>query len=336
MLHRAGLHFGGPLLNEPRVDAPLGYGEHAEVVSLHEHLLTCLGRTWHGPDGAAPLPQRWEYWPETMKVREELGRLVEQELSDHGIWFVKDPRLSRLLPLWFDLLDERGITNEAVLCIRHPSAVAASLAHRNGMAEEQALGVWQAHVDDALAALGSRHSQIVVYDELLTRPCISLTNLLAALGVEAASDDVKAACALALQPHRHHRASTLGPGATSAQIAAQRRYDQLLSGQSTSTGADGAVRTSSRLSVAIILRTRDRQPFLPRALRSILAQTHPGWHVYIVNDGGDAGPVETAIAPYRAALGDRLSTFHLPCGVGMEAASNYAIAAASEERRCDP
>ena len=40
-------------------------------------------------------------------------------------------------------------------------------------------------------------------------------------------------------------------------------------------------------SVAVVMRTKDRPVLLPRALASVLSQTHQNWRLYLVNDGGD-------------------------------------------------
>ena len=331
MLRRAGMHFGGPLLDEPRSDAPLGYGEHAAVVALHEDLLARLGRTWHGPDGAQPLPHDWQRRPETLRVRQTLGDLIDRELHARRSWFVKDPRISRLLPMWLGLLEERDVAVEAVLCVRHPSAVAGSLARRNGMSEEQALRVWQAHLADFLDSFGYGRARIVAYDVLLRAPQTTFAKLLWALEMDADDADIEAACALALPSHRHHFAAAYPSGAPRWQVVAQQFHDRLLRDAGDSGGPAAASASASGHSVAIVMRTRDRPPFLRRALRSVLAQTYPRWHLYVVNDGGEQAPVDDALAPYLTALGDRLSVIHLARRVGMEAASNRAIAAASED-----
>lgn len=82
--------------------------------------------------------------------------------------------------------------------------------------------------------------------------------------------------------------------------------------------------------VAIIMRTRDRPMFLPRALAGIAAQTWPHWHLYIVNDGGDPVPVEAIMT--RAALPPaRVTTIHLPEPQDMARAVNAGLRRARED-----
>jgi len=80
--------------------------------------------------------------------------------------------------------------------------------------------------------------------------------------------------------------------------------------------------------VSIIMRTKDRAILLVRAIASVLAQKHDNWHLYLVNDGGggDYAEFEQAISSYLDALDKRLTIIHHDTSLGMEAASNAALA----------
>lgn len=79
-------------------------------------------------------------------------------------------------------------------------------------------------------------------------------------------------------------------------------------------------------SVAIITRTLDRDRLLPRAIESVLGQTHRAWHHVIVNDGGDPAALERVLEPFRERYAGRLSVIHHAQRRGMEAAANAGIA----------
>ncbi|GBR08085.1 glycosyltransferase family 2 protein [Acetobacter oeni] len=83
--------------------------------------------------------------------------------------------------------------------------------------------------------------------------------------------------------------------------------------------------------VAVIMRTKDRPLLLPRALGSVRLQSFPDWHLYLVNDGGDREALENQLALYRTVFGDQLTVIHHETSLGMEAASNAALAAGEEE-----
>jgi SAM-dependent methyltransferase len=82
----------------------------------------------------------------------------------------------------------------------------------------------------------------------------------------------------------------------------------------------------SEAEVLVVMRTSWRPLFLVRGVRDVLGQTFNAWHLHIVNDGGPPARVEEVVAPFRDALGSRLTVQHLLPGRGMEAASNAAIA----------
>lgn len=84
-------------------------------------------------------------------------------------------------------------------------------------------------------------------------------------------------------------------------------------------------------SVAIVMRTRDRPQFLARALDSVCAQTWRDWHLYLVNDGGEAASVDAALAARADRLAGRVTAIRLEDTVGIARAANAAFARAREE-----
>ncbi len=80
--------------------------------------------------------------------------------------------------------------------------------------------------------------------------------------------------------------------------------------------------------VAVLMRTRDRPVLLARALASVLAQTHGDWHLVVVNDGGDRAAVDGLVGRHDTGFDGRISVLHHPGSLGMEAASNAALAEA--------
>ncbi len=80
--------------------------------------------------------------------------------------------------------------------------------------------------------------------------------------------------------------------------------------------------------VAVLMRTRNRPVLLARALGSVLAQRHEDWHLVVVNDGGDPAAVDALVARHDTGFDGRVSVLHHPHALGMEAASNAALAEA--------
>lgn len=78
--------------------------------------------------------------------------------------------------------------------------------------------------------------------------------------------------------------------------------------------------------VSIVIRTKNRPAMLARALDDVLHQTFTAWQVIVVNDGGDAAPVDEALAARSDALAGRDLVVHHEVSRGMEAASNAGVA----------
>lgn len=79
---------------------------------------------------------------------------------------------------------------------------------------------------------------------------------------------------------------------------------------------------------AIIVRTKNRNILLNRALNSIAGQTYSNWQVILVNDGGAVSEVDELVKVFLAKNNlsdDRVVVIHNNTSVGMEAASNQAI-----------
>lgn len=82
--------------------------------------------------------------------------------------------------------------------------------------------------------------------------------------------------------------------------------------------------------VAVVTRTKDRVPFLRRAMASVADQTFKDLEWVLVNDGGAPAPVE-AVAEEARRLGLRARLLHQESSRGMEAASNAGIRASQSE-----
>jgi glycosyltransferase involved in cell wall biosynthesis len=80
-------------------------------------------------------------------------------------------------------------------------------------------------------------------------------------------------------------------------------------------------------SVAVIMRTRDRPLLLRRAVASVCAQTFADWHLVVVDDGGDAASVASALNAHEAKLAGRVTVIRNDVSRGMEVASNQGVKA---------
>lgn len=79
------------------------------------------------------------------------------EFGGVAAWFMKDPRLCRLLSLWRAVLEQLRISPRIFLVVRDPGEVVRSLSARSRTDVEQAGMLWLGHYADAeIASRGLR------------------------------------------------------------------------------------------------------------------------------------------------------------------------------------
>ncbi|HET7162546.1 MAG TPA: hypothetical protein VFI32_07745 [Rhodanobacteraceae bacterium] len=163
-LNLLGAEVGNKLL-PPAGDNRSGFWEHADVVAVHEELLSGLGRVWHD---ARALPEDWLLSAAARKARHKLAKLVADDFDGSALWAVKDPRLCRFVPLWREVLLESGLDAVALLVVRHPAEVARSLNVRDGLRCETTCLNWLEHFVEAETATRGMPRSLLSYDNLLS------------------------------------------------------------------------------------------------------------------------------------------------------------------------
>lgn len=87
-----------------------------------------------------------------------------------------------------------------------------------------------------------------------------------------------------------------------------------------------------REQVSVVIRTKNRERLLARALDDVLDQTLPHWHLIVVNDGGRPAPVDALLGSREASMQGRAEVIHVDGGTGsMEAAANLGAQRARGE-----
>jgi hypothetical protein len=95
---------------------------------------------------------------------------------------LKDPRVTVLMPLWRSAFDDLGVAIRCVIPVRHPLAVAGSLARRNGFPMEKSVLLWAAYMLAAEAYSRDLRRAFVGYDALLADWRSEVARAEAALG----------------------------------------------------------------------------------------------------------------------------------------------------------
>lgn len=123
-----------------------GYFEHSDIADTNEEALQAIGSSWDD------LLLREENWwrqdclnPYTKQIRQS----IQRDFSSSPLWAIKDPRVSRLLPWWLDMLAAEQVSPHFLFVVRSPADVFRSLERRDGFSREKAYLLWTLHYLEA-------------------------------------------------------------------------------------------------------------------------------------------------------------------------------------------
>lgn len=163
MLSLLGAALPEPLM-EPMPWNPAGHWEPKRLVELHDLMLHEARSRW---DDWRPMPFEGLLPARRQYYREAIRRIVAEDFGDASLLVLKDPRVCRFVGFFREALSGTDLALRYVLPVRHPAAVAASLAARDGMDAASASLLWLRHVLDAERDTRGAKRTIIDYDELL-------------------------------------------------------------------------------------------------------------------------------------------------------------------------
>ncbi|HWX17793.1 MAG TPA: glycoside hydrolase family 99-like domain-containing protein [Chthoniobacterales bacterium] len=198
-----GVNFGKHLMPANEAN-PKGYWEHLEIVRFHDDLLRALGSHW---DDDRPLPADWLEREVTKETQSCLLAILQRDFGKTALLGLKDPRMSRLMPLWFPLFEKLGIEPYFVLVVRHPSEVAQSLAKRDGLDHARSYLLWLQHTLEAETVMRRHKRSFIDYDEMLDDPVAALGRVRSELKLDfRVPSRARASLRKFLEPSlRHHK-----------------------------------------------------------------------------------------------------------------------------------
>jgi hypothetical protein len=141
-----------------------GYFEPWRIANLNNQRLQAAGSAWDDvfafPQSSLPIKgeQAWI---------QQGHDLFTEEYGDTPLPLLKDPRVSVLMPFWEQVLTRLGIAPRVVIPVRHPLAVAGSLAKRNGFPVEKSVLLWTSYMLASEAYSRGLPRVFVSYDNLL-------------------------------------------------------------------------------------------------------------------------------------------------------------------------
>jgi len=189
ILNLLGAHVGeaGDLLTD--YDNPAGHWESRALVAANDRILAAYGRSWDFPPRLAP------GWERTGRAEALLPELRATFAAVHPAepWVWKDPRTCLTLPLWRRALEDRMV---AVLVLRDPGAVVASVKRRDGIPALYTVGLWHRYLRSAVAGAAGLPVVCLRFEDLVAEPAAAAAALaqdLGTLGVALAGDPAAAA-----------------------------------------------------------------------------------------------------------------------------------------------
>ena len=141
-----------------------GYFEPWRIANLNNRRLQAAGSAW---DDVFAFPQA------PLEAAGEPGwigqgqALFAEEYDKTPLPLLKDPRVSVLMPFWTKILGGLGIAPRIVIPVRHPLAVAGSLAKRNGFPIAKSVLLWTSYMLASEAYSRGLPRVFVSYDNLL-------------------------------------------------------------------------------------------------------------------------------------------------------------------------
>jgi len=142
-----------------------GYFEPWRIAIFNDERLRAAGSAWDDIF-AFPCPEVAQ--ADAGAWRQRATALFEDEFAGRRHPLMKDPRVTVLLPFWRGVFDDLGVAARCVIPVRHPLAVAGSLARRDNFAVEKSVLLWSAYMLAAEAYSRDLPRAFVGYDQVLS------------------------------------------------------------------------------------------------------------------------------------------------------------------------
>ena len=150
-LEELGLHLGTVITSAPHNKK--GNRENPELWPIHNLILSRVGAAWDlPPTGVVP------WTPEDAAA---IRRFLDGYRNIPQPWGLKDPRITLLLDGWFSILPRLRL----VASVRHPVAVARSLAARNGFSKELSYSLWERYNREVLRWHSLTSCPVINFDD---------------------------------------------------------------------------------------------------------------------------------------------------------------------------
>lgn len=186
---------------------PAGHWEPLRLIELHEQMLAEAGSCWddwRSFDQADLGAQRLRFY------KAEIARLIDEEYGNAPLFVLKEPRISRFVPLYAEVLKRMRIDVRYVLTERNPLAVVASLEKRGSFTHGFSALLWLRHELEAEYATRDYPRVFLSYETMLDDWSSGVEKMTATLQIEWPQPIPTAETVLSTHfstAHQHHVAS---------------------------------------------------------------------------------------------------------------------------------
>ena len=184
-----------------------GYWESQALTAINDDLLSAAKSSWY--DWTAIDDSRL-FSADLSHFEAEISDTIAQEFSGSPLIVLKDPRISRLMPIYSRALQAQGFDLSCVQITRSPNEVAGSLYRRNKISTSFSFLLWLRHTLEAEQASRGLNRMFVTYSELLenrTQVLHRLSTWGQAFGLLTSEEALNEAAAQVRVELRHHHAS---------------------------------------------------------------------------------------------------------------------------------
>ncbi len=157
------LDFGKCLLKES-YDNPNGFYENEKIVSFNDELIEYYQKSWDSwYHVTSDLGQLNSYYDKAISI-------VLSEFSLKKTLFIKDPRITILLPFWIEVFDRLSIECKYIVVVRHPRDIAGSLNSRNYFKKEKSYLLCSSYWISMVQHLRGEDFLVIDFNQLMNTP----------------------------------------------------------------------------------------------------------------------------------------------------------------------
>jgi GT2 family glycosyltransferase/glycosyltransferase involved in cell wall biosynthesis len=162
-----GVDLGDKMMPPVEGNNPKGFWEDLDINALNIEMLTALNSDWHYLAAIDTADV------ETLRRKGFFLRavdLIRKKTGDSASFGFKDPRVTKLLPFWKEVINHCQYEASYILAVRHPLSVVKSLAKRDNFKEAKSYFLWLGHIIASLAGSSGKNRVLIDYDLLMQAP----------------------------------------------------------------------------------------------------------------------------------------------------------------------